>query len=125
MNTFDQFQNKIISKIDTDIWPELGPDFVINEFFRQFNGSEGWLGESYFVIWSREEIVTLRQIILQTYPSKYHFFASDGGGTQFGFTVQVDKIEFCSAPNIGSEEDIKVHGDWESFLSAILNNNYI
>ncbi|KZL22455.1 hypothetical protein [Pseudovibrio sp. Ad37] len=66
-----------------------------------------------------------REPNLEAYPEKYYFFASDGGGTQFGFIVENGDVVFVSAPDIGSEDDIRLLGDWNQFLKSIETNDYI
>lgn len=109
----------------SDLWPELGKDFELNQFYRLYDGAEGWLGDGYLAIWPRNEVQEFRNPNLEAYPDKYHFFASDGGGTQFGFVVDNKVVSFVSAPDIGSEEDIRVLGSWEQFLRAVEAGDYI
>lgn len=109
----------------TDLWPEMGPEFVLNNFYSRFASAEGWLGEGYLAVWTREEIQSFREPNLEAYPAQYHFFASDGGGTQFGFCKQGEGIAFISAPDIGSEDDIRVLGSWEQFLLSVETGDYI
>ena len=108
-----------------DLWPELGKDFELNQFYRLYAGAEGWLGDGYLTIWTRNEVQEFRKPNLEAYPAKYHFFASDGGGTQFGFAVDDKVVSFVSAPDIGNEDDIRVLGHWELFLSAVETGDYI
>lgn len=125
ISDFDELPNKIEGTETTDVWPEYGLDFVLNRFYCRFDGAEGWLGDGYLAIWKRKEIVEYRLPNLEAYPENYWFFASDGGGTQFGFLVGGDDIQFCSAPNIGSEEDIRFLGGWQDFLNSVKNADYI
>lgn len=125
MIDFDEIPNKKLGTDASDCWPALGNSFPLNLFYRQFDGAEGWIGDSYFAMWSRKEISEFRGPNLEAFPSKYNFFGSDGGGTQFGFFVTDDGIQFCSAPDIGGEEDIRVLGDWNAFVSSIRHSDYI
>jgi hypothetical protein len=110
---------------ELDLWPEFGHNFELNKFYRHFSGAEGWLGERYLIIWTKPEVLDFRGPNLEAYPDKYHFFASDGGGTQFGFFVQDGKVAFISAPNIGDERDIRILGDWGDFLKSLQHGDYI
>lgn len=128
MISFDEIPNKVpreTQSLGMDIWPSLGTNCEVNLFFKDYASAEGWLGEGYFMIWSRDEIVSLQQVIMQTYPEKYHFFASDGGGTQFGFIEDGSKILYFSAPDIGTVEDIRILGNWDEFLRCIRESDYI
>lgn len=125
MIEFDEIPNKKPGIETSDCWPELGASFSLNLFYRQFDGAEGWVGDSYFAMWSRQEINDFRDPNLEAYPRKYNFFGSDGGGTQFGFFVADAGIQFCSAPDIGGEEDIRVLGNWQEFISSVSHNDYI
>ena len=114
MIDFEDIPNKKLGENTSNQWPVLGASFLLNAFYRQFDGAEGWLGDSYFTMWSRKE-----------YPNRYCFFGSDGGGTQFGFFVADEGVEFCSAPDIGGEEDIRNLGGWEQFIASVKANDYI
>lgn len=125
---FENIPNKSLVKknlVKADLWPELGNDFELNQFYQKYDSAEGWLGEGYFVIWSQQEVLDFREPILEAYAEKFHFFASDGGGTQFGFFTENEKIFFVSAPNIGNEDDIRVLGNWQQLLEAVQAGDYI
>lgn len=109
----------------SDIWPELGRDFELNQFYRQYESAEGWVGEGYLALWTQGEVRNFRAPNLEAYPDKYHFFASDGGGTQFGFVAENGTVSFISAPDIGDEEDIRVLGNWGQFLKCVETGDYI
>ena len=103
----------------------MWPDFALNVFYRLYDSAEGWLAKGYLAIWSRQEVPEYRAANLDTYPGRYHFFASDGGGTQFGFFQHDGAVQFVSAPYIGTEDDIRVLGDWSQFSNAIAQSEYI
>ncbi|KNY30911.1 hypothetical protein [Agrobacterium sp. SUL3] len=128
MTIFDAIPNKkpIDSDRDVgDVWPEYGNRCELNQFFRQFVSAEGWLGEGYLAIWSKEEISKFRRGTVEAYGDKFRFFASDGGGTQFGFYEQNGEILYVSAPDIGSISDMRILGNWSDFLNAVSNADYI
>jgi hypothetical protein len=125
---FDKIPNKNPvnqKQTETDVWPDMGSEFVINQFYKQYSCAEGWLGDGYLAIWTQEEVQSYHEPNLEAYPAKYSFFASDGGGTQFGFCSENGKPVFVSAPDIGNEDDIRVLGDWESFLASVETGDYI
>ena len=125
MIEFEEIPNKKPGEEVNDHWPELGASFPLNAFYRKFDGAEGWLGDGYFTMWSRKEICDFRVPNLEAYPERYSFFGSDGGGTQFGFIVTNGGVQFCSAPDIGGEEDVRILGDWQEFISSIKASDYI
>lgn len=118
-----QYLNKSADK--DDLWPDIGERCEVNLFFRKFSSAEGWLQKSYFMIWSKQEIRDLEPVIQETYSDKYHFFGSDGGGTQFAFFDDGGDIVYVSAPDIGSETDVRVLGTWQEFIKCIQNGDYI
>lgn len=109
----------------SDLWPDLGSEFVLNQFYRHFSGAEGWLGEGYLAVWTKHQVLEFREPNLEVYPEKYHFFASNGGGTQFGFFVENETVSFIAAPDIGDEKDIRILGSWSDFLKSLQNADYI
>ena len=128
MKTFDSIPNKRPVEADvatTNLWPSFGDDFELNQFYCRYDGAEGWLGDGYLAVWTRKEVESFREPNLEAYPDKYHFFASDGGGTQFGFFAENGSISFVSAPDIGGEEDVRVLGNWDQFLEMVATGDYI
>ncbi len=125
MISFNEFPNKRSGGQTTDVWPDLGAEFMLNRFYRHFDGAEGWLGDSFLTVWSRQEVIQFRSPNREAYPEKYHFFGSNGGGTQFGFVCDNGGVEFCSAPDIGGEEDIRFLGDWVGFIQSLRDADYI
>lgn len=128
MNLFELIPNKQpleVLSTQKDFWPELGQKFELNEFYREFCSAEGWIGETYLIIWKISEILEFREASIDFYPEKYTFFASNGGGTQFGFVVNDGKVDFISAPDIGDESDIRILGGWSDFLKSLQLGDYI
>lgn len=128
MTDFEALPNKRAAEVEqqaTDMWPEFGAGFVLNKFYRNYDGAEGWLGDGYLAIWSRQEVQSFREPNLEAYPSNYHFFASDGGGTQFGFLGDDRGVSFISGPDIGGKEDVRVLGSWDRFLAFVAAGDYI
>lgn len=128
MTIFGSLPNKRTANTDeppVNLWPELGDDFELNQFYRRYDGAEGWLGDGYLAVWTRQEVKDFREPNLEAYPATYCFFASDGGGTQFGFFSENGSVSFVSAPDIGGEEDVRVLGSWAQFLELIAAGDYI
>ena len=111
--------------LQPDVWPAFGDECEMNWFYRQFDSAEGWLGKSFLAIWKREHIRELAPIIARAFPPAFHFFASDGGGSQFGFHGSDSGVRYLSAPEIGDESDVTCLGAWSSFLRCIESVDYI
>ncbi len=107
------------------VWPQFGDHVIANIFYSEYSSAEGWVGDGYLMMWPREEVLKLESIINESFDRKYHFFASDGSGTQFGFFDDGEKIIYISAPDIGDEGDIKPLGAWQSFIESVKRNEYI
>ena len=73
----------------TDLWPEMGPEFVLNNFYSRFASAEGWLGEGYLAVWTREEIQSFREPNLEAYPAQYHFLHRTEVALSLGFVNEV------------------------------------
>lgn len=128
MINFDRIPNKrLLEPVNEvlDLWPELGQDFELNQFYRRYSCAEGWLGEGYLAIWTKQEVEKFKEANVEAYSEKYIFFASDGGGNQFGFFVEDGEVSFISAPDIGDDGDIRILGNWCKFLRALEIGDYI
>ena len=77
------------------------------------------------MIWPKEDVQSLRSVIAETFTYKYHFFASNGGGTQFGFYEDRGRFTYVSAPDIGAIVDIKELGCWCEFMDCLTDGEYI
>ena len=79
MTSFKALPNKRAVSGDESVenlWPELGDEIELNQFYNRYDGAEGWLGEGYLAIWTRQEIEDFQGQNLQAYPTTYRFFAS-------------------------------------------------
>ena len=125
---FDERPDKVPVNPDetyNEVWPEFGKKCEMNKFYQEYQSAAGWLGESFLAIWSKEEICEYAPLIAETFSSRYKFFASDGGGNQFGFFADAERINYVSAPDIGSDDDIRVLGNWKEFLNSLRTGDYI
>ena len=118
-------RSKSAEPADVDVWPELADQLEINLFYRRYASAEGWLGEGYVMIWPRDDIAAFCSANVGTYPDKYKFFGSNGGGTQFGFYEDRGVVVYVAAPDIGHKGDIKILGNWHNFTECVSRNEYI
>ena len=127
MTGFDEIPNKsrIKNQETTTLWPELGETCEVNRFYKRFDSASGFIGKGYVQIWSRSFLNTAQDSAAAAYPSKFRFFASDGGGNMFGVTLRRGRPVYLSAPNIGDEYDIRYFENWDALISAIKEFDYI
>lgn len=80
----------------------LPPDYV--EFLRRANGGEGFVGDSYFILWKIEELKTFNlEYEVNEYAPGLLLFGSDGGGEGYGFDTRGDKLPIVRVPFVGME----------------------
>lgn len=74
------------------------------DFLRESNGGEGFVGESYLVLWRAEELEPFnREYQVAERAPGIFLFGSDGGGEGFGFDVRVRPPRVVMLPFIGME----------------------
>lgn len=121
MTRFDPIPNKVSIAPDDPTphpWPDFAPEADITRFYHLFDRAEGWLGESWFMIWNRALTRDLALVHMSDWPADIRFFGSDGGGT-LGLRRARGGAIYLSAPDIGGLEDLRVLGDWPAFLDAV------
>ena len=126
--TFDMLPNKIVrkpSRLATAVWPDCGKAFELNEFYRLYESSGGEIGEAYIVFWSTKEIEDYEPIRTEMYPATWKIFASDGGGTYFGFCDEAYKPHFFSCDPIDPMGSVTWLGLWPEFIPRLSMANYV
>jgi hypothetical protein len=93
-----------INNIEDELQIKL-PD-EMRGFFLESNGAEGFVGKSYLVIWSLEEMKEINKLsdIGKSFP-KLVLFGSDGGGETYGLDFSKTNLAFVEFPSIGVSSD--------------------
>jgi hypothetical protein len=119
-NTFDTFSPATLSAIETaekNFNIKLPTDY--KEFLQFTNGLEGETADSYFVLWSAEELVELNQAYnVKEFVSNIIIFGSDGAEEAFGFdttNMSIVKLPFIGMGHIPNE---KLSDTFSDFLSS-------
>jgi hypothetical protein len=96
-------------------WPE---DFAA--FLAESGGGEGWVGESYLVVWPPDEIeATNEELMLRKFAPTLVGFGSDGGGELFAFDKSQAPPRIVMVPLIGLDQPVDVGPDFGSFLRRL------
>lgn len=83
------------------------PDYL--DFLRQHNGGEGFIGDSYIVLWKAEELADFnREYEVERYAPGILMFGSDGGGEGYGFDTLSAAMPIVRVPFIGMERSVAV-----------------
>lgn len=125
---FDMLPNKIIrepSKLASPVWPNCGATFELNEFYRLYETCGGEIGEAYIFFWSTKEIAEYEPIRVEFYPATWRIFASDGGGSCFGFTDEDDNPRFFSCDPVDPTGSVTWLGLWAEFIQRVKTANYV
>lgn len=88
-------------------------------FLSHSNGGEGFIGDSYLILWKLEELRQLNDAYeVSQYAPGLIFFGSDGGGNAYAFDARSRNMPIVSVPFIGMQSDqIELLGtDFKSFL---------
>lgn len=74
------------------------------DFLRQHNGGEGYIGDSYIILWKAEELAAFnREYEVEKYAPGIILFGSSGGGEGYGFDTQSTSMPIVRIPFIGME----------------------
>jgi SMI1 / KNR4 family (SUKH-1) len=96
-------------------WP---PGFA--EFLAQSGGGEGWIGESYLVVWPPGEIVANNEAMkVAEFAPNLVGFATDGGGELFAFDREYDPVHIVMVPMIGLDYPRDFGSSFSGFLSRL------
>ncbi len=126
--TFDMLPNKVLRQrpnLATPVWPECGAAFELNEFYRLYETCGGEIGDAYIFFWSTEEIAEYESIRAELYPATWKVFASDGGGSYFGFNTEAGHPRFFSCDPIDPTRSVSWLGLWPEFIQRVITANYI
>ncbi len=128
MTIFDTLPGKQIKQFDSEftLFSDLPQSCAVNQFFMRFSSSSGWLGRTYFTIWSEKEVLRFRQSQTSEtcYSSDFYFFGSNGSSELFGVTFS-DGEQYFSAPSIGADADVFLIGEWDFFLKSLSEGSWL
>ena len=74
------------------------------EFVQKANGSEGWIGDAYVMLWRVEELLEKNSAYRVTEHARgLLLFGSDGGGEAFAFDLRSGSGPIVSIPFVGMD----------------------
>jgi SMI1 / KNR4 family (SUKH-1) len=80
----------------------LPPEY--QNFIREHNGGEGFVGDNYLVLWKVEELHPFNiEYEVEQYAPKLLLFGSNGGGEAYGFDTRDLTMPIIMVPFIGME----------------------
>lgn len=109
-----------IEKVQTELKFPLPKSYI--EFLLIRNGGEGFIGDSYVILWKVEELVSRNSAynVAEFAPGLF-LFGSNGGGEAFGFDIRSETGSIISIPFITMDKmDARpVAANFEGFLSTL------
>jgi len=74
------------------------------EFLREHNGGEGFVGKDYLILWKVEELEPFnREYEVDKYAPRLLLFGSNGGGEAYGFDTRSAMLPVVRVPFIGMD----------------------
>ncbi|NJM41208.1 MAG: SMI1/KNR4 family protein [Anaerolineae bacterium] len=113
-------QIETISAASEQLMIDFPDDYV--EFMISKNGGEGFVGESYLVLWKAEDLQSLNE----AYEMREFFpglvaFGSDGGGDGYAFQKTNGQTAIVQFPFIGLQSDITyLAKNFTSFIETLI-----
>lgn len=112
-----------IAHFETESGFHLPRDY--SEFLEQINGGEGFVGNTYVILWRIEELLEMnRAYQASDYAPGLFLFGSDGGGEAFAFDMRSDAKSVVSVPFVGM--DLKLARplalNFNAFLEELLKS---
>ena len=118
--------NEVISLAENQLKLKLPSEYV--EFLKTGNGGEGWIGDSYVILWPASDLAPLNR----SYESNkgmpgFLIYGSNGGGEAFGFDVRGPESPILQVPFIGiSWSDARPLGaSFDEFLQNLYAGNQL
>lgn len=91
-----------LESIEKKLEIKLPSDYLF--FLRQANGGEGFIGESYLILWKAEELEPYnKDYQVEEYAPGVFLFGSSGGGEAFGFDTRALPYKVIQIPFVGME----------------------
>jgi hypothetical protein len=90
----------LVQDVQSRLGFRLPRDYV--EFITESNGAEGFVGNSYLVLWPIEEIIPTNDAYqVRVFAPGLLLFGSDGGGEAYAFDTRSGKMPVVSVPFVG------------------------
>jgi hypothetical protein len=91
---------KVVEELSSSLGVTLPSDYL--DFLGNHNGGEGFIGDSYIVLWGAEELANFnREYEVDKYAPGILLFGSDGSGEGYGFDTQSIAMPIVRMPFIG------------------------
>ena len=95
---------EVVKHAQKELGLELPDDYV--NFVTLHNGGEGWVGNSYLILWSVEKILSITEETgFAEFNTGFYIFGSNGGGEAYAFDARSGDLSIVEIPYIGSPED--------------------
>src|SRR3989344_6210233 len=107
----------VIRQFETESDFRLPNDYV--QFLQQMNGGEGFIGNSYVILWRVEELLEMnRAYQVAVYAPGLFLFGSDSGGEAFAFDTRSKAKPIVVIPFVGMDVSLARPADqnFEAFL---------
>ena len=89
-----------IQECEENLGRKLPAEYV--EFLKTIEGGEGFIGNSYLILWRVDEIAPLnRSYEVEKDAPGFLAFGSDGGGEAYGFDMRDEACRIVQIPFIG------------------------
>lgn len=110
--------SEIVSEIGRTLgidWPE---EFAA--FLAESGGGEGWIGESYLVVWPPGEIAPANEALgLHKFAPHLVGFGGDGGSELFAFDRSFDPVHIVMVPLVGLDDPVDFGSSFVGFLRRL------
>jgi SMI1 / KNR4 family (SUKH-1) len=91
-----------IQQFESNAGLRLPEDYA--EFLKQADGGEGFIGDSYLILWRVGELLELNTAYQAAeYAPGLFLFGSDGGGEAFAFDTRSEARPIVSVPFVGMD----------------------
>lgn len=92
----------VVDGLSANLGVTLPKDYT--NFLREHNGGEGFIGDSYIILFKAEELVNFnREYEVEKYAPGILLFASNGGGEGYGFDTDDVEMPIVRIPFIFME----------------------
>ena len=90
------------------------------EFMKNSDGAEGFLNDSYLILWSVEEIFdNNRDYQVEEFAPDFFIIGSNGGGETFAIEKQTGKLYMTPFITMSREDAIYKADNFEDFIKAL------